>query len=87
MSRTADYYVLYTTVHYTILYTFHSYIHEEFIYILHIVFCIRSPELGIISIESAQLSRLLLRVGDKALTLKSYLKETKNSRKYYLLSK
>jgi hypothetical protein len=73
MSRMADYYALYTTVHYTILYTFHCYIHE-----------IRSD---IISIGSAQLSRLLLRVGDKALTLKSYLKETKNSKKDYLLSK
>jgi hypothetical protein len=33
--RMADYYSLYTTVHYTILYTIHCYLHEEFIYILH----------------------------------------------------
>jgi hypothetical protein len=28
--RMADYYALYTTVHYTLLYTFDLYIHEEF---------------------------------------------------------
>jgi hypothetical protein len=30
-----DYYALYTTVHYALLYTIHCYIHEEFIFILH----------------------------------------------------
>jgi hypothetical protein len=35
MCRMADYYALYTTAHYTLLYTFHCYIHEKFIYILH----------------------------------------------------
>jgi hypothetical protein len=29
--QVADYYALYTIVHYTLLYTFHCYIHEEFI--------------------------------------------------------
>jgi hypothetical protein len=33
--RMADYYALYNTVHYNLLYHIHCYLHEEFIYTLH----------------------------------------------------